>query len=140
MRLKEVFKAWGHPNVKATHKTTLEITREDYLTPRGDCIIAIKSEKSVADLSHSLKQALTQKNAKITLVLKVLDVEDVVTGFGHERLLLTSQISMVCRKSDYICPRTLMIRCDKSAADINRELIEHLKQGLQVEVTIEVEV
>ncbi len=140
MLLKEVFKAWGHPNVKATHKTTLEITREDHLTPRGDCIVAIKSERSVADLNHNLKQALMQRNARVTLILKVLDVEDVVTGFGSEKLLLASQMSMVCRKSDYICPRTLMVKCDKSAADIDRELIRYLKQEAQVKVTIEVEV
>jgi len=140
MLLREVFRACGHPNIKATHKTTLEVTREDYLTPRGDCIVAIKSEKSVADLSYNLKQALRRRNARATLILKVLDVEDVIVGFGDERLLLTSQISMVCRKSSYICPRTLMIKCDKSAIDINRELVELLKQGAQVEVAIEVEV
>lgn len=140
MYFKETFHAWGHQNVKATHRTTLEITREEYLTPKGDCIIAVRSERSVSDLSQELKQAIRHDDAKITLLLKALDIEDVVTGIGSERLLLTSQLSVVCRRSDYICPRTLMIKCDKAAMDINRELVNYLKMGLQLQVTIEVEV
>ena len=27
-----IFKARGHPNVKATHPSTLEITKDDFLT------------------------------------------------------------------------------------------------------------
>lgn len=140
MHLKEVFYAWGHENVRATHKTTLEITREEHLTPRGDCIIAVRSEKSVFDLSQELKQATKNDFAKITLLLRSLDVEDVVTGFGSEKLLLTSRLSIVCRKSDYVCPRTLMIRCNKAAIDIDRELINYLRMGYRLQVTIEVEV
>ncbi|MCS7140246.1 MAG: DUF371 domain-containing protein [Candidatus Nezhaarchaeota archaeon] len=140
MKLKETFRAWGHPNIRATHRTTLEITREEHLTLRGDCIVAVRSEKSVADLDPKFKQMIMQDSARITLVLKVLGIEDTITGFGHEKLMLTSQVSMVCRKSSYICPRTLMIRADKSAIDIDRELIEYLRQGKQVEIAIEVEV
>ena len=139
MRLKETFRAWGHPNIKATHKTTLEITREAHLTPRGDCIIAIKSEKALSDLNQDLKAAIAQSGSRITLILKAPDVEDFVTGFGDERLPLTSPVSMVCRRSDYICPRTLMIRCDKSAIDIDRELVDYLRQGGPITIIIEVE-
>lgn len=140
MRVKEVFYAWGHHNVKAMHKTTLEITREERLTPRGDCIIAVKSEKSVSDLSSEVKQAIRCDSAKVTLTLKLLDIEEVISGRGNERLPLTSSLSIVCRKSDYVCPRTLMIRCDKAAVDVNRDLVEHLRRGLRLQVILEVEV
>jgi hypothetical protein len=140
VRVKEVFYAWGHFNVKATHRTTLEITKEEHLTPRGDCIIAIKSEKSVSDLDPEVKQAIRCEDAKVSLMLRLLDLEEVISGRGSERLLLMSPLSMVCRKSDYICPRTLMIRCDKAAIDISRELIEHLKKGLRLQVILEAEV
>jgi len=140
VRVREVFHAWGHHNVRATHKSTLEITREEYLTPRGDCIIAIKSEKAVSDLSPEVKWAIRCNNAKVTLVLRLLDIEEVVSGRGSERLPLASPLSIVCRKSDYVCPRTLMIRCDKAALDVSREMVEHLRKGLRLQVLLEVEV
>ncbi|MDI9620113.1 MAG: DUF371 domain-containing protein [Candidatus Nezhaarchaeota archaeon] len=138
MLLIERFKAYGHNNVSATHRTTLEITREEHLTPRGNCIVAVKSEKGVAGLGEDVKKALKQRHAKVSLILKVLELEDVVTGLGDERLMLTSTLAIICRKSQFVCPKTLMIKCDKSAADINRELVELLRRGHQVEVTIEV--
>jgi hypothetical protein len=140
VRVKEVFHAWGHCNVKAMHRTTLEITREEHLTPRGDCIIAVKSERSVSNLSPEVKQAIKCDGAKATLTLRLLDVEEVISGRGSERLSLTSPLSIVCRKSDYVCPRTLMIRCDKAAIDVNRELVEYLRRGLPLQVILEVEV
>ncbi|NHW45022.1 MAG: DUF371 domain-containing protein [Candidatus Verstraetearchaeota archaeon] len=122
------------------HRTTLEITREEHLTPRGDCIIAVKSERSVSNLSPEVKQAIKCDGAKATLTLRLLDVEEVISGRGSERLSLTSPLSIVCRKSDYVCPRTLMIRCDKAAIDVNRELVEYLRRGLRLQVILEVEV
>jgi hypothetical protein len=41
---------YGHPNVLGLHKRTIEITKDDYLTERGDCIIGINSNKSCNDL------------------------------------------------------------------------------------------
>jgi len=140
MRVREVFHAWGHSNIRATHRTTLEITREEHLTPRGDCIIAVKSEKGVSDLSPEVKRAVRCDSAKITLVLRLLDIEEAIIGRGSERLSLANPLSIVCRKSDYICPRTLMIGCDKAAIDISREMVEHLRKGLRLQVFLEVEV
>ncbi|HIP58595.1 MAG TPA: DUF371 domain-containing protein, partial [Archaeoglobus profundus] len=37
--MKEVITAWGHPNITAKHRTTLEITKDEELSIRGDCII-----------------------------------------------------------------------------------------------------
>ncbi|MEM0233431.1 MAG: DUF371 domain-containing protein [Candidatus Nezhaarchaeales archaeon] len=136
--LKETFHAWGHRNIRATHRTTLEITKEEHITPRGNCIVAVRSEKSVCDLSQELKQAVRHSNAKVTLLLRTLDIEDVITGFGSEKLPLTSRLSIVCRRSDYVCPRTLMIKCDKAAIDVNRELVNCLRMENRLQVTIEV--
>jgi len=55
---REVIHCRGHENVKATHRSTLEITTEDFLTPRGDCIICVSADKSLRDLSDDFKEAL----------------------------------------------------------------------------------
>ncbi len=130
--------AYGHPNVRATHRTTFEITKDTYLTPRGDCIIGIRADKALSDLNYKLKSALKRKDVIVKLKLKVDDIEDEVTAYGDPRLILSSEKDAVVRKSDYICERTLAIKADKAAIDINRKLVEKLKEGKKLILEIAV--
>ncbi|KUO85763.1 MAG: hypothetical protein AT709_05205 [Caldivirga sp. MG_3] len=50
----DVVWARGHVNVMATHRNTLEITRDDYVTKRGDCIVACCADKAALDLNTPL--------------------------------------------------------------------------------------
>ncbi len=133
--LREVVHCRGHENVKATHKSTLEFTKENYLTPRGDCIICVSADKALKDLSDKFKEAL-KRGAKLRIVIRAGDVEDEVIAYGSPNLELESPVSMVIRKSDYIDGRTLAIRANKSAKDLKRELVE-LLQNPETEVTVE---
>ena len=54
--------AQGHPNVLGTHRTTIEITKENFLTKNGNCIIGVMSSKSVNDYSPKLKEAIQNGN------------------------------------------------------------------------------
>jgi hypothetical protein len=123
----ETFSAFGHMNLRATHKSTLEFTKETYLTREGDCIIATASEKSVADLSPEVKECLRKPNAKLTVRIEADSVVDEIHAFGSPRLLLSHSKDIVMRKSDYVCSRTLAIGADKAAVDLSRELIKKLK-------------
>jgi hypothetical protein len=125
----------GHPNVSAQHKTTLELTKEDFLTPTGDCIIGINSDTACADLPDELKRVLKLAK-KLTITLECNGITDTVSARGDPRLTLTSKTSMVIRKSDYVCDRTLCVRADKAAADLDRKLIEELKKGESLKVTL----
>jgi len=122
-----VFKAYGHVNIKATHKSTFEITKEDFLTERGDCIIGIKSEKACIDLPNELRKLLKNDNTYITIEIEAEGIKDVIHAYGSNKLILTSPKSIVIRKSTYIDERTLAIKADKAAKDIKRELIDKLK-------------
>jgi uncharacterized protein len=121
-------KARGHPNILATHRSTIEITKESSLTLRGDCIIGISSNKSCSDLPTSLKQALLQ-GKKLTITIECNGERDKITAYGDPGLTLSDPVSMVIRKSSFTCPRTLAVRADKAAANLNRKLIEELKKG-----------
>ncbi|MEO2117624.1 MAG: DUF371 domain-containing protein [Methanocaldococcus sp.] len=126
-----IIKAKGHKNVSATHKTTLEITKENYLTPTGHCIIGIGADKSMIDFSEDFKEKL--RNAKKIIVeIEVEDLKEVIVGEGHKDLILNHPTDIVIRKSNYICPRTLMINANKSAKDINREMVKKLKEGKEL--------
>ncbi len=120
--------ARGHPNIRATHRTTLEVTKEEELTPRGDCIIGVKADKSVKDLDEGLKEWLKSgKPVLIEIVLPDYDLRDSLIAYGSPKLTLRHETDVVIRKSDFVCDRTLAIRSSKSARDIDREIVEMLK-------------
>jgi hypothetical protein len=131
MELAETFEAWGHPNIRSTHKTTLMVTREKGLTLRGDCIVAVKAEKGLKDLDPRLKELIRCEDAKVTLTIEAGDSSFIVTGRGHPRLSLNDPVDMVIRKSGYICDRTLMIGADKAACDIPSNFATLLQEGDQ---------
>ncbi|WP_457742366.1 DUF371 domain-containing protein [Thermococcus sp.] len=133
--LREVINCRGHENVRATHRSTLEITTEDFLTPRGDCIICVSADKALKDLNEKFKKAL-KRGARLRIVIRAGNLSDELTAHGSPKLTLKSPISMVIRKSDYIDDRTLAIRASKSARDLNRELVKLLKNP-ETEVTVE---
>ncbi len=129
--MEETITAHGHVNVLGTHKTTIEITKESNLTKRGDCIIGVRAEKSCADLSRELKEKL-KTNSKFVVTLRASGIEEKITGYGSTDLILTNKTDIVLRKSNYIDDRTLLINCDKACADLNRNLVEKLKDPNQI--------
>jgi len=133
--MKLVIKARGNKLIKATHKSTLEITKDNFLTERGDCIIGINANYSVKDLPEDLKDHLLNEG-KIKIVIKVDDLIDDIIAYGSKNLLLTNDRSIVIRKSNYIDDRTLAINSNKSAIDINRKLIEELRKEKDMEFII----
>ena len=127
----DVIKARGHFNVKATHKTTLEVTKDDYLTPRGDCIIGISATKGAKDLSEDLKSDI-RRGAYVYAVVYVDGLYDIIEGKGSSELPLSNPNKIIIRKSNFISDATIMISANKSAKDIDRRIIQRLKQGSEL--------
>jgi len=132
------FRAWGHPNVRATHPTTLEVTREPHLTPRGDCIVAVKAELAALSLPQTLKRLIQREGSTVILELEVGGERFQVTGRGSSRLTLTHPTDLVARRSGYTCPRTLMIHADKASADLPRKMVESLRREEPVLIRVRV--
>lgn len=132
------FFAKGHENVRSLHKSTFEITTDDYLTPSGDCIIGINSNITMKDFPEEIRNALMTDDSKIELLLETDNGLDIITGYGSSNLTLSHPSDMVCRKSSFTCNRTLMIHADKAAIDLNRTLINDLKKGSDLKVTIRI--
>jgi len=141
VQLTELIIAHGHKNVKATHKSTFEITKDEELSDRGDCIIAVSADKGLFDLKPEFKELLRIENARLTIVIDAGGVAEIVKAFGSPRLSLSHPTDIVVRKSDYICHRTLAVKADKAACDLSRVLVERLKNPKQVvKITLTVEV
>ena len=117
----------GHINIRSTHKKTIEITKETELTPRGDCIVGVGATCGCADIPKELKNHIHTPNAQIKCIIVVNDLEFVIRGTGNPELALTHQNDIVLRKSNFVCPRTLAVQCDKSSDDISQEMLTCLQ-------------
>jgi hypothetical protein len=130
MRLLDELIAYGHPNVLSTHPTTLEFTKEDFLTPTGDCILGIRASKSCSDLNPALKNAI-QTGELIRVELLVNELSEIFEGRGNPELTLANSLSMVFRKSTFISDRTILCLCNKAAKDLSRVLVQLMKNPNQ---------
>ena len=120
----------GHQNIRSNHKKTIEITRASHLSTRGDCIVGINATSGCADLPQELKEKLKDPDSKVTFSISVGGEEFVVVGRGHPDLILTHKDDIVIRKSDFICPRTMAIRCDKASDLVPRGMVSLLQNPL----------
>ena len=129
-------KAKGHENVLSLHKSTFEITKDKDLSLSGDCIIGLDIDKSMEDFPNEFKEKLANDDTKVIVELKTPNASDTIEGFGHHDLSLSHPTDIVCRKSTFVCSRTLMIKSNKAAIDLNRDLIKDLANGEPMEVNI----
>ncbi|MDX1798829.1 MAG: DUF371 domain-containing protein, partial [Candidatus Lokiarchaeia archaeon] len=114
MTILDKIDAFGDENILSTHKTTLELTKVNTLTKKGNCIIGINATKACYDLSSTLKDKIAN-GKKIKVNLRVDDIQDSFYGFGNKQLRLLDKEDIVFRKSSYICERTILINCTKSS-------------------------
>ncbi|MFB6307824.1 MAG: DUF371 domain-containing protein [Haloarculaceae archaeon] len=135
----EVVRARGHGNVTAEHASTLEVTSDDWLTPAGDCILAVEADRTPGDFDAAFVEACQSAEATITATIEAGDHTAVVTGRGDPDLTFTSQRSLVCRTSDYVDDRTVMVGADAAAGDLDRELVAAAAESADVTVTLTVE-
>jgi hypothetical protein len=135
--IKEVIFGYGHGNIQATHKTTLEFTKATHLSRKGDCIVAVATDKALADLSAKFKEKLRKPHTKLIITIEADGIIEQVTAHGSPKLILTHPTDVVIRKSDYISNRTLAVHADKAAQDLSRDLVKKLKHPKQkVKITL----
>jgi len=125
----ELVRFKGHPNIRARHPTTLEITKDPYLTPRGDCIIGVSADKGLKDFSKDFRSIASRNDSIISLLIVTGEGTECIIGRGKEGLTLDDPAKIVVRKSTYTSPNTVMIKADKSALDLRRDIINYLRKG-----------
>ncbi|MDQ5875270.1 MAG: DUF371 domain-containing protein [Thermoproteota archaeon] len=118
---------YGHPNIRSLHAKTIEITKDEHLTPRGDCIIGVKANKACADLDESFKHRLKSNLSVIKIEIMAGDESFLISGRGDERLSMLNSNDIVIRKTNFVCPRTMSVLCDKASSDVPRKLVRILQ-------------
>ena len=121
------FHARGHENVTGSHKTTLELTTEDFLTPTGTCIIGVNASQTLNGLDPEIKELVRSPTTVIQLIMRIENISEEIKGEGSPGLTYADVTSMVVRKSNFECDRTLMINADKAACDLDRAFVKLLQ-------------
>ena len=117
----------GNEHIRSSHQKTIEITKDSHLTSQGNCIVGVNATSSCADLPQELKEKLKVPGAKVTFSIRVGKHEFTIEGKGNPDLILTHSEDIVIRKSDFICPRTLAVKCDKASDLLPREMVSLLQ-------------
>ena len=134
-------RAHGHEHVSAEHASTFEVTTDEFLTPAGDCILAIEADRAPADFDDAFVAACQDRDARITATVAVGDPDDpahevTVAGRGDPALTFDSDRGAVARTSDYVDDRTVMVGAEAAAADLPRELVAALADGAALTLTL----
>lgn len=120
--------AFGHPNVSAKHRTTLEVTKDSEISKRADCIIGVNASKGVSEIPEDAKIALRNgAKVEVEITLPEYGLKEILQGFGSPEMDFSHPRDIVIRKSGFVCGRTLLIHSNKSAKDLSREFVKLLK-------------
>ncbi|MFQ5475061.1 MAG: HAD-IA family hydrolase [Candidatus Nanoarchaeia archaeon] len=128
--MRSVFSVIGHPNILATHTGTLEFTKDDDMSENGDCIIGVSADFSVSELKK-----LVRRYKVLKCTVKAGIISD--SFFFSANKGFSDKEEIVIRRSGYLSERTLGIRTEKAAIDIDRRLINRLKNKTKATVIIE---
>ena len=135
----ERINARGHEHVAAEHASTFELTSDDWLTPAGDCILAVEADRVPAEFDDAFVEACRSHEATITAVFRASGYEQRVVGHGHPDLWFENDRSLVGRTSDYVDDRTVMVNADTAAEGFDRALVSALADGADLECALHVE-
>ena len=50
------FFIYGHENISAKHKTTIEFTKDKEVSRKGDCILGVNADFSFSEIKRLLKK------------------------------------------------------------------------------------
>ena len=142
--MREVVHATGHKHVSAEHASTFEVTSDDWLTPAGDCILAIDADRVPADFDDAFVAACRDRDATIRAELTATTddgetITQTVTGRGDPDLAFENGRSHVGRTSEYVDDRTVLVGADGAATDVDRDLVDALAAGADLRLELVVD-
>ena len=74
--IREIIFGYGHKNVQASHRTTLEFTKDTRLSKKGGCIVAVGTDKALADLCIEFKEKMRVAGGQYSDFMRQLEVAE----------------------------------------------------------------
>ena len=115
------FNAYGHKNLLASHKNTLEFTKDKDLSKNGDCILGVNSDFELSSIKEFIKG-----KEKIKVEIEVNGISDSFECNVNPKF--NDEEEIVFRLGEFSSERTLGLRSTKAAKHINREIVEKMKE------------
>jgi uncharacterized protein len=130
------FICYGHENITSRHENTLEFTKDENLTLKGDCIVGVRADFQLNVIKEFIKSL---KINKITIIIETIEDNKIIEKINAEvNPNFDSDREIVIRKSDFVDGRTFAIKADKAALELDKELIVFLKgEGNKIKVSFE---
>lgn len=123
-----IIRCKGHPNIRASHAKTFELTRDPSITAAGTCIIGVEAEYDEA--------ALLSLRGAVRVILECGEIRD--DAIARINPKYAAGAPLIFRRMPTPEPRTFCVGVDKGSNALNRDLIDALqKQGAELTVTIE---
>ena len=118
----------GHPNIRATHAKTFELTTDDTITQTGTCIIGVQCAYD--------EDALFQLRGRVRITLKAGELEDIVLARINPSFRRGDPL--IFRRNDKTQPRTFCTSASKGSSGLDRDLINALqKEDAELQIVIE---
>ena len=132
--IREKIRGFGDERIVATDKDSLCILKGNDIKK---CTIAVRSNKSCIELGDEFRNAV--KEGRCLIITITCDgVSDRVVACGSPKLSMKSEREIEIRKDEEINEGTIAILADKSASELKKDLIESIKKGSEVSITIDV--
>lgn len=129
--MRHSFTAWGHINLLATHKNTLEFTKDKELSKTGDCIVGVR-----ANFKATSMKKIVNSCSKIKLTMRVGNHEEVFIADSNKEF--SDEHELVLRRSNFLSERTIGNYVNRTSLDIDRKTAKLMQNPKQkIEVTIE---
>ena len=120
--------AAGHPNIRATHAKTLELTRDADIGPAATCVVGVATAIDA--------EALAELNGHVALTLTAGGQTAVVRGRLNPAFRPTDPL--VVRRDPAVVRNAVVIGADHAAEDLPRPLVAELAEpGARIEVAVE---
>ena len=128
--MKYVFKAKGHKSILANHKSTLEFTKDGEMSLDGDCIVGVG-----ADFSLQMLKKLVAEHKNLRMRIKAGKYSEEIDFIANRGF--SSPRELVLRFSEFSSDRTFGFRATKSARQLDRKLVERMRDPRQ-DIVVEI--
>ncbi len=125
-RPRVVLRARGHPNVRATHGKTFEVTPDDAISQAGTCILGV---------DRSVEGDPSRLRGRVDITLSCGSARAVTSGTINP--LYLPEEPFIFRKDPLPKARSFVIGCAHAASELDRGLVEALRAP-DAELEIEV--
>jgi HAD superfamily hydrolase (TIGR01662 family) len=129
--MKYSFTAKGHKNILASHKNTLEFTKDKEMSLDGDCIVGVG-----ADFSPNKLQLLVRNHKQLRMRIRAGKHVEEIDFIANKNFSSVKEV--VLRFSEFSSDRTLGFRATKSAKQLNRKFVERVRDPNQ-RIVVEIE-